>query len=137
MPRTIILGDSARWGGCLPRDRRRKPACGARRTPDVSTVRGLVTADHIKRQLNIVLVVAILDALLLVPLVYGFITDSEVHKEILGPIHGIGFLLLLFLTGRGAVEKLWGWWFPAIVVVTGGPPGSIVGDLLVRARLRG
>ncbi|HEY0345731.1 MAG TPA: hypothetical protein VGC59_13835 [Solirubrobacteraceae bacterium] len=96
-----------------------------------------MTTHDIRRQLNIVLVVAILDALLLVPLVYGFVTDSEVHKEILGPIHGIGFLLLLFLTGRGAVEKLWGWWFPAIVVLTGGPPGSIIGDLLIRARLRG
>jgi hypothetical protein len=108
-----------------------------RAAPDASTLRGLVSTDHITRQLNIVLVVAVLDAILLVPLVYGFITDSEVHKEILGPIHGVGFLILVFLTARGAVEKLWGWWFPAIVVVTGGPPGSIVGDLLVRARLRG
>jgi hypothetical protein len=92
--------------------------------------------SHLKQQLNIVLVVAVLDALLLIPLVYGFITDSEVHKEILGPIHGIGFLILLFLTGRGAIEKLWGWWFPAIVVLTGGPPGSIVGDLVIRSKLR-
>ena len=96
----------------------------------------MATAD-IKRQLNLVLVVAILDALLLVPLVYGLITDSEVHKEILGPIHGIGFLLLLFLTARGAVKRHWGWWFPALVVVTGGPPGSIIGDVIVRARQRG
>jgi hypothetical protein len=96
-----------------------------------------VTADRIARQLNIVLVVAILDALLLVPLLYGFITDSEVHKEILGPIHGIGFLVLVYITGRGAVEQLWAWWFPALVVLTGGPPGSIIGDLLIRARLRG
>jgi hypothetical protein len=102
-----------------------------------STLRRLVSTDHIKRQLNIVLVVAVLDAILLVPLLYGFVTDSEVHKEILGPIHGVGFLILVFFTGRGAAEKLWGWWFPAIVVLTGGPPGSIVGDLLVRARLRG
>ena len=102
-----------------------------------STLRGLVTTDRIERQLNIVLVVALLDAFLLVPLVYGFITDSEVHKQILGPIHGVGFLILLFLTARGAGEQLWGWWFPAIVVVTLGPPGSIVGDRLVRARLRG
>jgi hypothetical protein len=104
---------------------------------DLSTLPGLVAATDIKRQLNLVLVVAILDALLLVPLVYGFVTDSEVHKEILGPIHGIGFLFLVFLTARGAVERQWGWWFPALVVVTGGPPGSIVGDLVVRARLRG
>ena len=93
-------------------------------------------AAHVKRQLDIVLVVALLDALLLVPLLYGFVSHSEVHKEILGPIHGVGFLILVFLTGRGAVQKLWGWWFPAIVVVTGGPPGSIVGDLVVRSKLR-
>ncbi len=102
-----------------------------------STLCDPVGPEEIKRRLNIVLVVAILDALLLVPLVYGFLTDSEVHKEILGPIHGLGFLLMLFLTARGAGEKLWGWWFPAIVVLTGGPPGSIIGDLVVRSRLRG
>ncbi len=101
-----------------------------------STLRAPVTAADKTRQLNIVLVVAVLDALLLVPLVYGFITDSEVHKEILGPIHGLGFLYLVYLTGTGAIEKAWGWWFPAIVVVTGGPPGSIVGDLVVRAGMR-
>jgi hypothetical protein len=94
-----------------------------------------MNAEHIKRQLNIVLIVALLDALLLVPLVYGFISGDDVHKQILGPIHGVGFLILLFLTARGALQKLWGWWFPAIVVVTGGPPGSIVGDLIVRSRL--
>lgn len=94
-----------------------------------------MNADHIKRQLNIVLIVALLDALLLVPLVYGLISGDDVHKQILGPIHGVGFLILLFLTARGALQKLWGWWFPAIVVVTGGPPGSIVGDLIVRSRL--
>ncbi len=94
-------------------------------------------ADHTRRQLNVVLVVALLDALLLVPLLYGFITHDEVHKEILGPIHGAGFLILLFLTARGALAKLWGWWFPAIVVLTFGPPGSIIGDLLIRRRLRG
>jgi len=95
-----------------------------------------VEADRTRRQLNIVLVVALLDALLLVPLLYGFITDAEVHKEILGPIHGVGFLVLVALTARGAVQKLWGWWFPAIVVLTFGPPGSIVGDVLIRGRLR-
>lgn len=100
-------------------------------------MRRAVDSERIRGQLNIVLVVALVDALLLIPLVYGFITDSEVHKEILGPIHGGGFLILLFLTGRGAAERLWGWWFPAIVVVTAGPPGSIIGDVLIRSRLRG
>jgi len=95
-----------------------------------------VNTERIKTQLNIVLVVAILDALLLVPLVYGYLTETEVHKEILGPIHGIGFLIMVFLTARGSLQKMWGWWFPALVVITGGPPGSIIGDLIVRAQLK-
>ena len=99
-------------------------------------MRGLVDSARIRRRLNIVLVLALLDALLLVPLVYGFITGDEVHKEILGPIHGVGFLVLLLLTAKGALDQLWGWWFPALVVVTFGPPGSIIGDLLIRSRLR-
>jgi len=95
-----------------------------------------VDADRIRRQLNILLVVALLDALLLIPLVYGFIADADVHKQILGPIHGIGFLALLFLTAKGALDRLWAWWFPALVVVTGGPPGSIIGDVIIRRKLR-
>jgi hypothetical protein len=35
----------------------------------------------------------------------------------------------------GAGEGLWGWWFPAIVVVTLGPPGSLIGDVRIRRRL--
>jgi hypothetical protein len=101
-----------------------------------STLRALVDAGPIRKRLLVVRVVAILDAFLLVPLVYGFITDAEVHKEILGPIHGVGFLLLVYLVGMGAVQKLWGWWFPAIVVLTLGPPGSIIGDLIISRRMR-
>lgn len=101
-----------------------------------STLRALVDAERIKKRLLVVRIVAILDAFLLVPLLYGFITDAEVHKEILGPIHGVGFLLLVYLVGMGAVQKLWGWWFPAIVVATFGPPGSLVGDLIVSRKVR-
>ncbi len=102
-----------------------------------STLCDPVDTDHVRRRLNVVLVVAILDGLLLVPLVYGLLTHSEVHKEILGPIHGLGFLLMLFLTARGAGEKLWGWWFPAIVVVTLGPAGSLIGERRIRRQLAG
>ena len=42
---------------------------------------------------------------------------------------------MLFLTVSGAGSGRWGWWFPAIVVVTGGPVGSIAGDLVLRRRL--
>ncbi len=90
-----------------------------------------------RRLLDITLVIGILDALLLVVLVYvAFIDRSDSAVSAIGPIHGFGFLALLGLTGYGAREGYWGWWFPAIVLVTGGPLGSIVGDVITRRRLR-
>ena len=89
-----------------------------------------------RKALNRVLAVGIADALLLVVLMYfAFADRSDAAVSILGPIHGIGFLILLFLTVSGAGSGRWGWWFPAIVVVTGGPLGSIAGDLVLRRRL--
>ncbi len=89
-----------------------------------------------RRLLNAVLVVGIVDALLLVALLYFAVVDrSDAAVHVLGPIHGVGYLLLLALTGRGAVEGQWGWWFPALVLVTGGPIGSIVGEVVLRRRL--
>jgi integral membrane protein len=90
----------------------------------------------LRRQLNITLAVGITDALLLVVLMYfAFVDRSDTAVSILGPIHGLGFIALVLLTGNGAMQKLWGWWFPALVIVTGGPVGSIVGDVILRRGL--
>lgn len=95
------------------------------------------TPEAARRPLNIVLAVGIADAILLVVLLYfARIADDDAMVSILGPIHGFGFLILLYLTVKGAGEKLWGWWFPAVVLVTGGPLGSIIGDIVLRRRLR-
>ena len=89
-----------------------------------------------RKALNRVLAVGLADALLLVVLLYfAFADRSDAVVSILGPIHGVGFLVLLFLTAQGAGERRWGWWFPALVFVTGGPLGTIVGDLVLRKRL--
>jgi hypothetical protein len=89
-----------------------------------------------RRLLNAVLVVGIVDAILLVVLLYFAVVDrSDTAGSILGPIHGVGYLLLLGLTGRGAVDDQWGWWFPALVLVTGGPIGSLIGEVVLRKRL--
>jgi integral membrane protein len=94
------------------------------------------TAPDAKKVLNQVLAVGIADALLLVVLVYfAWIDRSDTAVHILGPIHGLGFLALLFLTVNGYLQKLWSWWFPALVLVTGGPVGSLVGDFILRRRL--
>lgn len=84
------------------------------------------------RRLNVIRAVALADFLLLIPLVVAALTHAEGVVSILGPIHGTGFLILLVLVARGAIEKRWGWWYPALVIVTLGPPGSLYGDLRIR-----
>jgi hypothetical protein len=94
------------------------------------------TAPDAKKLLNTVLAVGIADALLLVVLVYfAWIDRSDTAVHVLGPIHGLGFLALLGLTANGALQKLWGWWFPALVLVTGGPIGSLAGEVVLRKRV--
>ncbi len=99
------------------------------------TIVQVVNDATIRRRLDIIRAVAILDALLLVPLVIAAISGAEGLVDWLGPTHGIGFLILLFLCAQGAGLGLWGWWFPAIVVVTLGPPGSLIGDFRIRRGL--
>lgn len=88
------------------------------------------------RRLNLIRVVALADFLLLVWLVVAALRDAEGLVSVLGPIHGAGFLALLALCTKGAVEERWGWWYPALVVVTLGPPGSLIGDLRIRRGLK-
>ena len=86
-------------------------------------------------QFRLIRIVAIVDFVLLVPLVIAALRHAEGVVDILGPIHGGGFLLLLFLCVRGVVQDRWGWWFPALVVVTLGPLGSLIGERRIRREL--
>jgi hypothetical protein len=89
-----------------------------------------------RRRLDVIRAVAIADALLLIVLVIAAVSDAESVVSVLGPIHGVGFLILVFLCLRGAGEGRWGWWFPVFVVVTLGPPGSLIGEMRIRRGLR-
>jgi hypothetical protein len=91
--------------------------------------------EEVRGALNLVAVVAVIDAVLLVPLVIAALKHAEGTVDVLGPLHGVGFLILVGLVIRGSARGYWGWWFPAIAVVTGGPPGCLVGDVLIRRRL--
>ena len=87
------------------------------------------------RRLNVILVLAIVDAVLLVPLLLHRFADLDIPVFPIGMTHGLLFIALVLLCAKGACEGLWGWWFPAVTVVTGGPPGSIIGDLVIRRRM--
>jgi integral membrane protein len=89
------------------------------------------------RQLDLIRIVAIADFLLLIPLllnVFGVI-HSDTMVSVIGPIHGIGFVVLIWLCARGVAEGRWGWWFPAVVVATLGPIGSLWGEHRIRRKL--
>ena len=101
----------------------------------MTTISASVDVDRARRMLRWVAIAAAIDFLLLVPLVIASVSDAENVIHVLGPIHGIGFLIQLFLTVRGAGERMWGWWFPVIVVLTGGPPGALIGHVVVSRQL--
>jgi hypothetical protein len=88
-----------------------------------------------RRQLRLIAIVAALDFALLVPLVIASINDDDGLVSVLGPIHGIGFVLQLFLVIKGAGEGRWGWWWPPLVVLTLGPPGALIGHRKVAREL--
>ncbi|MGK2933210.1 MAG: DUF3817 domain-containing protein [Solirubrobacterales bacterium] len=88
--------------------------------------------------LNWIAIVAIVDFLLLIPLVWAsrWFADEHGVVSVLGPIHGFFFLVLIALCAFGSLNKWWGWWFPLITVITGGAVGSLIGDYIVRRQLK-
>lgn len=88
-----------------------------------------------RRLVDAIAIVALADAVLLGFLLWASFTEREDLVSVLGPIHGVGFVALVAMCIRGVGEERWGWWFPALVVVTLGPLGSLLGDLRVRRAL--
>lgn len=126
-----MASHSAPRVGCLPREAHAAVPRRARRRPIGSR---RVNPDQITRRLNVILVLAIVDALLLVPLLLHRFGDLDIPVFPIGMTHGLLFIALVGFCAKGALDGLWGWWFPAITVVTGGPPGSIIGDIVIRRR---
>jgi hypothetical protein len=99
-----------------------------------------ITAEHyakIERRLNVVRYVAIPDFILLVVLVAASrLFNNRELVSVLGPIHGINFLLLVMVVTLGAVDKLWQWWFPVVTFFTGGPLGAFIGEIIISRQLK-
>ncbi len=108
------------------------PTTGARATAPASAPAS--ASAEAKVLLRRIAVVAIVDALLLVALVAASLGDRESAVNVLGPLHGAGFLLEVYLAVRGAGERLWGWWFPAAIAVTAGPLGALAGHRILTRR---
>jgi len=84
------------------------------------------------RRLRLVRWLALLD---LVTLVAAAFTGARGLVHILGPLHGVNFLILLVTAGTAALDGLWGWWYPAAILVTAGPIGALVGERVIVRRI--
>lgn len=80
-----------------------------------------------ERVLKAILWISIVDLLLFLPLVYGLAAGDDSFSPIFGPLHGTGFIIEIGLVGWGALQGWWGWWYPAITLITTGPPGALIG----------
>jgi hypothetical protein len=83
------------------------------------------------RRLRIVHWIALADALLLIALVTSSLTGRRDFVHVLGPLHGVNFLLLLTAAATAALDRLWGWWFPLAILLTAGPIGALGGARLI------
>ena len=88
-------------------------------------------ADHearVRHRLRLLRWLALVDAILLIALVLSALTGTRSLVHILGPLHGVNFLILLVTAGTAALDGLWGWWFPALILITAGPIGTFIGE---------
>lgn len=92
--------------------------------------------ERIYRRLRIVRLVAFVDLVLLLALMSAALTGKREIVHILGPLHGINYLLLLVVVGTAAIDGIWGWWFPVVILLTAGPPGAFVGEWIIHRRIR-
>jgi hypothetical protein len=84
--------------------------------------------------LTIVLGAAAVDAVFLVALLIALAVGSSAAVGVFAPLYGFGFVYLLYLAAKGAMDRRWGWSYLALVAVTLGPPGAILGARRMRAQ---
>lgn len=102
---------------------------------EIGTLADAWRGERIRRRLGIVRRVALVDLVLLIALVSSSLTDRREFVQVLGPLHGVNFLLLLVVAATAALDGLWGWWFPGIILITAGPPGAFVGEWAIARRM--
>jgi hypothetical protein len=102
----------------------------------MATGRGPTPSDRARRiSLTIILGAAAVDAVFLVALVVALAVGSSGAVAVLGPLYGFGLVYLLYLAAKGAMDGRWGWSYLALVAVTLGPLGAILGARRMRAQI--
>ena len=93
-------------------------------------------SDQARRiALTIILGAGAVDAAFLVALLIALAAGSSSAVRIIAPLYGFGFVYLLYLAAKGAMDRRWGWSYMGLVAVTLGPLGAIVGARRMRAQI--
>ena len=93
-------------------------------------------AKQVLRWLMIVRWIALADLVLLVVLLVASFANNEELVQIFGLTHGIVFLALIAIVGIRALRKLWSSWFLIATLITTGPPGALVGEVLIARKAK-
>jgi hypothetical protein len=91
--------------------------------------------EKIKSRLRILRWSAWIDLVLLLALIGSALTNQRELVHVLGPLHGINFLLLVAIATTAALDGLWSWWFPLAIFFTGGAPGALIGEIIIKKRI--
>ncbi len=94
------------------------------------------TPEQIKQRLRMVRWLALADVVLLIALVTASRLDYREAVSVLGPIHGGNVLLLVVVIYTGVTDGLWHWGFLLGTIITGGPLGALVGEVIISRRLK-
>src|SRR3954467_878943 len=85
-------------------------------------------AAALRISLNVMLGAAIADALFLVALLVTLALGGRGAAGVPAALYAFGFIYLLYLAAKGAMDRRWGWWYVALVAVTLGPIGAVIGE---------
>jgi hypothetical protein len=85
--------------------------------------------------LNVMLGAAIADAVFLVAVLVALALGGRASAGVPAALYAFGFIYLLYLAAKGAMDRRWGWSYLALIAVTLGPAGATIGALRMRARL--
>ena len=93
-------------------------------------------AKRVLRWLTIVRWTAIADLILLIVLLIASFANNDELVQFFGLTHGIVFIALIIIISIGALQKLWSWWCLVVTLITTGPPGALVGEILIMRRAK-
>src|SRR3954453_13530280 len=83
--------------------------------------------------LNVILGAALADAVFLVALLVALALGGRGAAGVPPALYAFGFIYLLYLAAKGAMDRRGGWWYVALVAATLGPIGAVIGERRLRA----